>query len=200
MKLPDDWTREDLQPGDVLIWKNHQHVFIYVGHDLIEARWPDLTDENYCVVEGSFHAPFAAACNKWANEDYNSYVYRNIKAEANPKYVNGIPGVNPTVSTVNINITAVSLSQYISDHVDADMQEHIDLINEFGTYAGYAIGGNPFGNGQHWTVTERFGSYADGSNIVQRNYVTVWASPGREIYSPLTGALSWSHCRNQQYF
>lgn len=192
MKLPDGWTRDDLQPGDVLIWKGHQHVFIYVGHELIEERFPNLTDPNICVVEGSYNTSFAACCNKWDDRmDNNSFVYRNIQPEANPKYVNGITGVTPGKNALDIRVTAASLSGWIEAHAEGSTQDYMELMTAFGTYAGYATADNPFGSGQHWSVPDRYGSYADGGDVFTRNSISVWTVSGQDVYSPINGLVTW---------
>ena len=89
MELPEGWTRDDLQPGDVMVWKNCCHIFVYVGHEIIEQRWPDLTDEKWCCVDSGFHSKHSLAVRSW--DDTPSYVFRNVKRETDSKYVNAIP-------------------------------------------------------------------------------------------------------------
>lgn len=195
MELPDGWTRDDLLPGDVISYKNGGHVEIYVGHDLVQQMYPDITDPDRCIVEGQYHGHRSAFVGSWIRADNNSNVFRSIKHEENSEFANAVPNFN---DTLNSNSTYSFLYSYLTggdagetSSLSTDIQERIDIINAFGPYAGYSLGGNPFGNG-HWTINERFGSYAAGTDVAKRNYVTVFTTNGREIYSPLFGSLSWS--------
>lgn len=100
--------------------------------------------------------------------------------------------VTHTVSIYNVTLTTHSLYSLMHEALTPEQQEHLDLMNEFGAFAGYALGGNPFGEGNRWTVQDRFGSYADGTAIRERNHVSVFTTPGREVFAPLDGTLSWS--------
>lgn len=100
--------------------------------------------------------------------------------------------VSHPVSIYNVELTTNSLYQYINDHLSDDAKEHMELMKEFGVFSGYSIGGNPFGVDNRWIVSDRFGVYADDRRTKTRDYVSVRTSSGREIYSPLDGAIWWS--------
>lgn len=98
--------------------------------------------------------------------------------------------VTKTIHVLNVNVSSTSLYSWINDNADDETQEYVELINAFGAYAGYAELDNPFG--RHWTVQDRYGSYANGTSISTRNYITVLTAPGQEITCPVTGTASWS--------
>ena len=88
-----NWTRDTLQPGDVLIWTEGSHIQLYVGHEAVEAKYPDLTDTSLCIVDGSLNTR-SPCVNKWSSKCNTALVFRNIMKEANPKYIDVIAGMS----------------------------------------------------------------------------------------------------------
>lgn len=99
--------------------------------------------------------------------------------------------VTRTIDVLKVNLSVSSLYTWINEHLDETDQEYLELIDTFGAYTGYTEMLNPFGE-RHWTVTERYGSYANGTSIALRNYITVFSVPGEDILAPATGTASWS--------
>lgn len=98
--LGGDVMHEDLQPGDVLVIRGGGHIVLYVGNEAVQAKYPGNDAE---LVSASY-GERSPGCGKWWDsvmyEDYPMYrgqyhVFRNIKKEVNPQYVDCIPGVAP---------------------------------------------------------------------------------------------------------
>lgn len=100
-----DLTHDDLQPGDVMILPNN-HTVVFVGHEAVKKKFPGSEAE---IVSASYNTR-SPGCEDWYSHFEQPYkyedpkgsgkyssesyeVYRNIKPEDNPKYVNCVEGM-----------------------------------------------------------------------------------------------------------
>lgn len=93
-----DWNGDEskLQPSDVLIVSNAEegHVILYVGNEMIKAKYPDAAD-TYKIVSGSIAGEGSPGRSPGCGALWSSYghyrAFRNVKPETNSKYKNVIP-------------------------------------------------------------------------------------------------------------
>lgn len=95
-QIPSSGSTDGLQPGDVLIRPDGEHIIMYVGNEAVKAKYPDDPD-TYCIVSGSLNER-SPGCDNW-DSSYGSYtVFRNIQKESSSQYTNA-----STSSSVVVN-------------------------------------------------------------------------------------------------
>lgn len=90
----EDWTLDDLQPGDVGVWSNEGHVFVYVGFDAASKYWTDLEqpDSNHdYIVDSGYHSHRSLSLNMSSITSgkvngVRTRFFRNIKIEDESKF------------------------------------------------------------------------------------------------------------------
>ena len=100
---PDKWVSVNyngdiskLQPGDIFI--NEEHVFMYVGSELLHKYFPDAPSE-FNVVQASYNVDYQNIAESFCaiyrddlnNERWFNNAFRNVKKEDNSKYSNIMP-------------------------------------------------------------------------------------------------------------
>lgn len=85
--------RNNLQPGDIIFEGDdcRGHTLMYVGNDIIKAKYPNATPE-YCLVSGSYQER-SPGCQKWYDSSPRR-VFRNVEKESNPQYTNAGSSAN----------------------------------------------------------------------------------------------------------
>lgn len=85
--------RNNLQPGDIIFEGDdcRGHTLMYVGNDIIKAKYPNATPE-YCLVSGSY-GERSPGCQKWYDSSPRR-VFRNVERESNPQYTDAGSSAN----------------------------------------------------------------------------------------------------------
>lgn len=85
--------RNNLQPGDIIFEGDdcRGHTLMYVGNDIIKAKYPNATPE-YCLVSGSYQER-SPGCQKWYDSSPRR-VFRNVEKESNPQYTDAGSSAN----------------------------------------------------------------------------------------------------------
>lgn len=95
-----DGNMESLQPGDVIFEglgaACNGHTLLYVGNEIIAAKYPKAAGTTYCLVSASFEER-SPGCQEWYGGGDNPIprrVFRNVKKQENPQYLNAGAGAN----------------------------------------------------------------------------------------------------------
>ena len=95
-----DGDKSKLLPGDVLIRSDAAvgHVVLYVGNELIKAKWGEGTDPNLCVVSASYNER-SPGCEGWytGSTGLNTYrAFRCTNTTRSDRYI-GVAGGSQVV-------------------------------------------------------------------------------------------------------